>query len=1715
MTGSWIRNSLPSEDAVGINILIAEGHNPVLLTSQIIQLYEIMTGKNLNTKTKMNPTIKKDLGKAASLLSKANGNVAIAGEMFLCEGVRADEEVPSQDGSLSFFDDSSTTLRGASVKSICSDSTDSDLTVAETVDIKQPTHIEIPKTVVSNNPQDASMTNEQEQEQEEDPLSSDSEEEYLPEVTMPQLPDCLFTPAETILKFDRPIITEGHDILWERLCKSQDPETSERQQYKQCFGVVINSMHPFYCEDSERKTRIPVEHQLPRGRIITYFPDAIDRMHGCVQLLSTCTYVYRKDIVTIRDFKNLTVPLGFRKGSIVVTNDGLLCRVYNVVDAFHCCVTSREDPEGIIYPLNRLKPFSCPFRPQDCVQIKDSGKYGIVTHYGSVKLNVSHAACEIRVAVADVRDSVTTFRIDSISPLKLRSATLREANIMRMELKSTEDIKSLGFTQCMSPFIRKGATHAYVCSVTTSFQAVSYFTIRTRHMRESEEVWSSIEKVSLNVFKNVPSSLNMKATLTQKIWRPKRVDQFTLTPKGIPVTPDNSCNMKPLCSFTAREFNALTDEVMKLENLQLIEKCVTDRRFSDIFSEFLPVVSMISSGRISIKMTTITTKRPSNYSEVDSWTLDLLSMKGLIGQSFLRMNKTYPDHVDISFGDCEMLLKWDPPLIEKDPKTSPHLYKALFLDNRKEFISYIRTLPELKISCPDINNTVYANGPVENLTWDVRCLQIYADVSNRFYDPSRLYNSSDLGARQLMNIVLGKLYGLVYNELSPHPSMGVYHKYEPFISDFLNAETANETLYLRPCITCGLPQVSHRACGAQSNQYVRANVENCALCGVHIEDHTAPSRKVTVRPKDHQNHPFVSYSELPARYLGNKTHECTTCNTQHLIRNQHWRDPLLRNHPERDRIVKKVYYHDSQREEGVKRDHNLSLNLAVAVVNSDYKSKYDIGMNNCNLRPYQEHAIDWMIKRETHKSKALVSYSPIRFADDSDTYYFSDVYGDFTDKPFSIKGGILASEMGMGKTIMILSLSHHNGPRAHGDYVPSKLRKKGFFLAAKSALKGKAAQSKKHISTVSDDDSDTEKRMAPLFTYQKKSMRRKLKNSESRIKRKDPPKSQGNIKRIKTEEPVQEINNDGRSVRHGMLTGGTLIITKASLRGQWSDELRSKLPNAHKYLIFDYHSGIPVATRNSLPLQDADFVVTNYDIISLQKSCEPDSRSTITNIWWNRIVFDECHFTNSDSSQSRLTVNLKGTNRWMLSGTPLQTNYTKISGLARTLYGIKPNDNMSLVLQTQLNRWLQSTTLRHTFGQVYADTGTKFLEELSQHSDVVVNVVLSERERLVYNTAQQKLSDELKYLTPRSPRWWAQWTVAAMRLRQLTSHVTNTVRNPFSLEYVIPATTVTTVAAHGVRASGSYGWNARVEPSEGAQQSSKIVIEKLPTLIPSNRITEVTETLQNPSDYECPICFESSTVLGLTKCGHLFCGPCIIPTVDIRGECPLCRAKVDQKCLTLVDAAEQEPEPEPEPEPVPSLEDANVDLDEEPAADADAETLFKWLKRKSISSKMNAMIKRITELRKKDPTCKFVIFTQFEATIKAIEREISKIGFESEKIIGSMSQKQRSNALTNFSIKSSCIAFLLTIRTGSCGLNLTTANHVFLMEPCLNPSLELQAIGRCQRITQTKQVVCHRFIVQNSIETVLHDARSGSKSGSNVSILTPAILSQYFGVSIP
>ncbi len=116
---------------------------------------------------------------------------------------------------------------------------------------------------------------------------------------------------------------------------------------------------------------------------------------------------------------------------------------------------------------------------------------------------------------------------------------------------------------------------------------------------------------------------------------------------------------------------------------------------------------------------------------------------------------------------------------------------------------------------------------------------------------------------------------------------------------------------------------------------------------------------------------------------------------------------------------------------------------------------------------------------------------------------------------------------------------------------------------------------------------------------------------------------------------------------------------------------------------------------------------------------------------------------------------------------------------------------------------------------------------------------------------------------------------------------------------------------------------------------------------------------------------------------------------------------------------------------------------------------------------------------------KVLIFSSFVKHLELLAEAFRERGWKYALLTGSTSN--RSSEIAHFTDQKDVQAFLISLKAGGVGLNLTQADYVFIIDPWWNPAAESQAIARAHRIGQDKQVIAYRFITQNSIEEkILH-----------------------------
>lgn len=119
---------------------------------------------------------------------------------------------------------------------------------------------------------------------------------------------------------------------------------------------------------------------------------------------------------------------------------------------------------------------------------------------------------------------------------------------------------------------------------------------------------------------------------------------------------------------------------------------------------------------------------------------------------------------------------------------------------------------------------------------------------------------------------------------------------------------------------------------------------------------------------------------------------------------------------------------------------------------------------------------------------------------------------------------------------------------------------------------------------------------------------------------------------------------------------------------------------------------------------------------------------------------------------------------------------------------------------------------------------------------------------------------------------------------------------------------------------------------------------------------------------------------------------------------------------------------------------------------------------------------------------KVLVFTQFaEMGEQLVACVLAEFGFEPSFLYGGSSRKQRDEMIDSFQNDSKSRAMVLSLKAGGTGLNLTAASQVVHYDLWWNPAVENQATDRAFRIGQTKNVLVHRLITENTFEEKINE----------------------------
>jgi superfamily II DNA or RNA helicase len=130
------------------------------------------------------------------------------------------------------------------------------------------------------------------------------------------------------------------------------------------------------------------------------------------------------------------------------------------------------------------------------------------------------------------------------------------------------------------------------------------------------------------------------------------------------------------------------------------------------------------------------------------------------------------------------------------------------------------------------------------------------------------------------------------------------------------------------------------------------------------------------------------------------------------------------------------------------------------------------------------------------------------------------------------------------------------------------------------------------------------------------------------------------------------------------------------------------------------------------------------------------------------------------------------------------------------------------------------------------------------------------------------------------------------------------------------------------------------------------------------------------------------------------------------------------------------------------------------------------------SAKLDALLPQLEEVFAEGH--KTLVFSQFTSLLAIVKKKLDEEKITYEYLDGRT--RDRAARVERFQNDPDCKLFLISLKAGGLGLNLTAADYVFLLDPWWNPAVEAQAIDRTHRIGQTRPVFAYRLIARDTVE---------------------------------
>lgn len=559
----------------------------------------------------------------------------------------------------------------------------------------------------------------------------------------------------------------------------------------------------------------------------------------------------------------------------------------------------------------------------------------------------------------------------------------------------------------------------------------------------------------------------------------------------------------------------------------------------------------------------------------------------------------------------------------------------------------------------------------------------------------------------------------------------------------------------------------------------------------------------------------------------------------------------------------------------------------------------------------------------------------------------------------------------------------------------------------------------------------------------------------------------------------------------------TLIICPKSVLSNWKEQIETHcvLGNMKCYL---YHG--TSRSQDTDMLAKHDIVLTSYNTAAAEFGEGVRKKRALASINWFRIVLDEAHSIRTQTTQvSKACCALDADRRWAVTGTPVQNSLTDLGTLVKFLR-IKPFDD--------------STTWTQHIMAKFKLADASVVEQLQ----LLVGSITLRRSKDTIGLGERKEERELLSWTPEEYHLYSQFAKMSRTHFHNITGGGSAIKGKAYAHVLKSIGRLRVICAHGREMLTEED----MEEIKGGDASTAIVLDigdepgfaegqdALDGFIKEKQAYETFTNMQDSEVDSCVRCGEKlgkkeddafklaaqelgdessseedekpkSDLLGhLTPCYHLICLDCTakhttevqaVMTADKHYHCRHCESYVRLGMFPILRSTLQR-----------FIDDRKAARKIKAARWDEDSYSGPHTKVRALLGALADSANETAALPEGEPPIRSVVFSGWTSYLDLIEFALERNDIGFVRLDGSMSVKQRTQALDTFKTDPNVTVLIASIKAAGQGLNLTSANKVYVMEPQFNPGVEEQAVDRVHRLGQKRPVHIVHYIMTPSVE---------------------------------